>query len=54
MEIKHISLGVNSKTHNVNNETSNNKSAPFNNVSVRMYMRTYCYEITSSSRIHEN
>lgn len=54
MEIKHISLSVNSKTHNANNETSNNKSAPFNNVSVCMYGRTYCYEIASSSRIHEN
>lgn len=54
MEIKHISLGINNKTHNVNNETSNNKSAPFNNASVCMYVRTYCYEITSSSRIHEN
>ena len=39
MEIKHISLGVNSKTHNVNNETSNNKSAPFNNASV--HVRAY-------------
>ena len=54
MEIKHISLGINNNTHNVNNETSNNKSAPFNNASERMYMRTYCYEIPSSSRIPEN
>lgn len=54
MEIKHITLGINNKTHNVNNETSNNKSAPFNNVSVCMYVRTYCYEIPSSSDIQEN
>lgn len=31
MEIKYISLGINNNTHNVNNETSNDESAPFNN-----------------------
>lgn len=33
MEIKHITLGINNKTHNVNSETNNNKSTPFNNAS---------------------
>ena len=52
--IKHISLGINNNTHNVNNETSNNKSTPFNNAPAYMCVRTYCYEITSSSGIREN
>ena len=54
MEIKHITLGINNKTHNVNSETNNDKITPFNNASERMYMRTYCYEIPSSSDIQEN
>lgn len=54
MEIKHISLGINNNTHNVNNETSNNKSTPFNNAPEYMCVRTYCYKIESSSDIHEN
>ena len=31
MEIKHITLGINNKTHNVNSETNNDKITPFNN-----------------------
>ena len=54
MEIKHISLGITNKTHNVNNETSNDESTPFNNAPAYMYPRTYCYEIESSTGIHEN
>ena len=54
MEIKHISLGITNKTHNVNNETSNDESTPFNNAPAYMCPRTYCCEIESSSGIHEN
>ena len=54
MEIKHISLGINNNTHNVNNETSNDESTPFNNAPAYMCVRTYCYKIASSSGIHEN
>ena len=53
MEIKHISLGINNKTHNVNNETSNDESTPFNNAPAYMCVRTYCYKIATSSGIHE-
>ena len=31
MAIKHITLGINNNTHNVNNETSNDESTHFNN-----------------------
>ena len=38
MEIKYITLGINNKTHNVNSETNNDKSTPFNNASEHIHV----------------